>query len=106
METQKMPKNAKIFNCEKCHFTCNRKSNYEKHLLTTKHQMETFGNPKNAEQKVCDVCNKEFKSKSGLWKHKKVCVGTENSIEPDISQPTDDTSIKDDVTFKNTFKLK
>jgi len=22
----------------------------------------------------CDVCNKEFKSKSGLWKHKKVCV--------------------------------
>jgi hypothetical protein len=22
----------------------------------------------------CDGCNKEFKSKSGLWKHKKVCV--------------------------------
>ena len=103
METQKMPKNAEKYNCEKCHFTCNKKSNFEKHLLTTKHQMETFGNPKNAEKKACDVCNKEFRSKSGLWKHKKVCVGIDTPEETEVTQTTDNTPSNDDVTFKNMF---
>ena len=61
--------------------------------------METFGNPKNAEKKACDVCNKEFKSKSGLWKHKKVCVGIDTPEETEVTQTTDNTSSNDDITF-------
>lgn len=103
METLKMPKNAEKYNCVKCHFTCNKKSNFEQHLLTTKHQMETFGNPKNAEQKSCDTCNKIFKSKSGLWKHKKVCVGVKNTIESVTETPNIDIVTNDDATFKHMF---
>ena len=29
MLTKKMPKNAEKFSCEKCGFTCSKKSNYE-----------------------------------------------------------------------------
>ena len=81
MEINKMPKNAKEFYCEKCDFICSKKSNYEKHLLTTKHKMEIFGkngNRKNADFYDCDTCNKNFKSNSGLWKHKKKCVTINN----------------------------
>ena len=32
-----MPKNAGKFICECCHFSCSKKSNYDKHLITRKH---------------------------------------------------------------------
>ena len=35
---EKMPKNAEIFFCEYCDFKCCKKSNYDKHLLTSKHK--------------------------------------------------------------------
>lgn len=48
-----MPKNAEIFYCETCHFKCCKQSNYDKHLLTLKHQhadkMLTNADGKNAE---------------------------------------------------------
>ena len=31
-------KNAEKFMCEKCDFVCSKKSNFDKHLLTLKHQ--------------------------------------------------------------------
>ena len=37
MTDKLMPKNADIFNCKKCHFKCSKKSNFSKHLLTSKH---------------------------------------------------------------------
>ena len=39
-ETNKMPKNAEVFSCEKCNFTCFKKSNYDTHLATRKHKMK------------------------------------------------------------------
>ena len=38
MENNKMLKNAKIYECKKCLFTCSKQSNYNTHLLTTKHR--------------------------------------------------------------------
>ena len=75
MTAKKMPKNAEFFICEKCNFTCSKKSNYEKHLLTRKHQIltNTYKKmPKNAEH-LC-TCGKSYKHRQSLSNHKKKCL--------------------------------
>ena len=66
-------KNASKFICEKCDFKCCKKSNYEKHLSTRKHKSLTCLTEK--EQKmlhhICSGCGKEYKSREGIWYHKK-----------------------------------
>ena len=79
-ETILMPKNAKKFYCEKCHFTCSKESNWIKHTMTLKHNNET--NETNLEQKKnikcqkkyeCEFCENTFNSRTTLWRHKKTC---------------------------------
>ena len=75
METQKMEENGEKFICKKCNFKTLYNSNYQKHLLTTKHTTETYGNnkmSKNGTALVCS-CGKKYETRSGLWKHKIVC---------------------------------
>ena len=71
--------------CEPCDFVCCKKYSWDRHILTAKHQNATNSNkiatekeqkgqnePK--EQKFsCDKCNKEFKDRTGIWRHKKKC---------------------------------
>tara|TARA_Y100000992_G_scaffold302503_1_gene276955 strand:+ start:4431 stop:5315 length:885 start_codon:yes stop_codon:yes gene_type:complete len=102
MEIKKMPKNAQEFYCEKCDFSCNKKSNFEKHLLTTKHKMEingNIGNGKNADFFECENCSKTFKSNSGLWKHKKKCLTINNEIKTENIK----TESKHSVDYKDMF---
>lgn len=89
-----MPKNAVFFQCKKCDFSCSKKSNWDKHLATRKHQIRTLSNekmPKNAASYMCSICDKIYSSRSSLWYHKKKCmeqtydissglVGTTNEI--------------------------
>ena len=79
MATEKSKKGAIIFICEKCNFKCNKKSNYNKHILTAKHinqhnQQEKCQkgakNAKNYNKLLCE-CGKTYKDRSGLWRHKK-----------------------------------
>ena len=65
MTAKKMPKNAEIFVCEKCNFTCSKKSNYEKHILTRKHQILT---------KKCRKMPSTFVRVENLTNIVKVCV--------------------------------
>ena len=83
METNSVLKSSHEFNCEFCDYKSCRESQYNRHLLTAKHirkQMET-----NSFQKVPDLlsceCGRSFKTKSGLWKHKKTCKNKENLDE-------------------------
>ena len=71
METIFTSKNIKLFICEKCDFRCSKKSNYTKHLLTRKHNMELIGIKKKCQKQIftCEVCEKQYLSQSGLWKH-------------------------------------
>jgi hypothetical protein len=72
---------ANNFYCEKCDYTCYKKYNWDKHILTAKHSQETngiileteSGKKWQNENICCENCNKEFKTRSGLWKHKKNC---------------------------------
>ena len=92
-----MPKNAEIFHCNKCNFKCSKKSNYDQHLLTRKHNMELNGNDWKSKNAVCENCEKTFKTASGLWKHQQKCANKQmlqqnepylphNEPEPEISK--------------------
>ena len=59
------------FNCEKCNYGCSKKGDFNKHILSAKHNTETVGNDYS-----CSHCAKNFKTRSGLWKHKKACTYT------------------------------
>lgn len=91
----KIPPNFPKYFCEFCNIKTNYKKDYNNHLLTAKHLKLTNGN--NLETKfppisqnqpeiiihkffVCETCNKEYKSRAGLWKHKKSHCNTENKI--------------------------
>ena len=85
MTTNLMPKNEKIFFCEKCNFKCCKISNYNSHVLTRKHkilQNTTEKMPKNAEY-ICD-CGKEYKHHSSLWNHKKTCNYKKEEINEEV----------------------
>ena len=77
METKNAPKRAEKYSCKLCDYYTSKKGDYNRHLGTLKHkwkQMETNGNQKRALENQCEFCNKIFKSRSGLWKHEKLCV--------------------------------
>jgi len=90
METILSPEIAKKFNCEICDYSCRNRFDYNKHLLTLKHKKNENGNkmetleialdlqkmpksPKSLDVFTCENCQREYKNKSGLWKHNKKC---------------------------------
>jgi len=79
---KKTPKNADIFECKKCTFKCCKESDWDRHVLTSKHKNRTNLNkktPKNAENIfTCQNCNKTYNARNSLWYHKQKCVQTEN----------------------------
>ena len=82
VEGLESPKITKKFICEKCNYTCNRQSEYNRHLLTAKHnmeQMEQNKSPKITTPFICS-CGKKYKVSSGLWKHKKKCANLNISV--------------------------
>ena len=84
MDYKNSPKLAKHFYCEKCDYICCKQSDYNKHLLTLKHQkddaddvLDDANSPKLAALYFCE-CGKEYKHRQGLWKHKKLCDENNN----------------------------
>lgn len=104
-----MPKNAEIYSCEICAFTCSKKSNYNKHLLTAKHKSATNPQPKNAEKCrfICGVCNKEYKDRTGLWRHSKKCIfdPLTSCSEEKIPVIVDNETINDEVPSNNNSNI-
>ena len=76
---------SKKYCCENCDYYTDRKSNLVNHLGSAKHLNIAIGN--NFKQKlskktyICDNCNNEYKTSSGLWKHKNNCYKTNESTE-------------------------
>ena len=67
-----------VFYCKNCDYSTSKKSNYDKHILTAKHQKIIEGDNLcgKGDSKIilaCDKCKKVYKSRNGLWKHNKVC---------------------------------
>jgi hypothetical protein len=94
MEIKKSPKISKKFFCKYCDFKCCRKSEWDIHILRPKHINSLNGNKneilemEKISTHIC-VCKKEYKTNSGLWKHKKICTFEENlNIVPDLNEIT------------------
>ena len=94
MLTKKVPQ----FICNCCNYSTIRKSQYNRHILTAKHNMlhkkyeETDPN-----KYVCDVCNKNYKSRVGLWGHKKTC-----DLEQQDAQENNETDIIIELVKQHT----
>jgi hypothetical protein len=84
MVTKKLQKVAPIFFCKKCDYTTSKKSSFDKHLATAKHHLVTLGNSEvalnDSHLYSCEKCNKTFKSRHGLWYHKKKCDPIQQNV--------------------------
>ena len=62
--------------CKNCNFYSNNKNDFNRHISTAKHKKRVFGNKNEfleIKKLICECCSKEYKTKSGLWKHHKAC---------------------------------
>ena len=68
-------KNPSEFFCEKCNYLSSRKSQYIRHLSTTKHKMivNTVGTTNKPSGIFECICGKTYKYDSGYYRHKKSC---------------------------------
>lgn len=70
--------------CNVCHYATSKKFNFDKHILTSKHQEAMVSNDfvaKSSNKKYHCECGKEYCDNSGLWRHKKKCVIINNANE-------------------------
>ena len=86
------------YTCQKCDFSTYNKTDYNRHLKTNKHKkkkgVETHvSNALEKTQKgvfflpIWCECNRYFKTRSGLWKHKKKCEWIqEKKMETNVSK--------------------
>jgi hypothetical protein len=86
------------YECTLCEYNTIRKSQYERHLGTSKHQ-SIIDNVFMQDPLQCNNCNKKYKDRSGLWKHKKKCKIDENVVIDKANNTMDDV-INDNAELK------
>ena len=88
----KNTKNTNIFSCELCDYSCSKKGDYRRHLSTRKHKIRTGEEQIEQDEKhnstpkyyECNLCNKQYKSRSAHWAHKKKCeISLEIASKPE-----------------------
>jgi len=110
---------AAKFYCKCCDYGTSRKSSYDDHILSAKHQKCTIGNVLEtngyqtsskfcASKYSCKQCEKNFKGRSGLWKHTQICSSKEDierEFEDEIDNPDE---LKEFMKYlmKENFEMK
>ena len=70
-----------IFYCNLCHYGCCKKSSWNQHITTSKHQKATNGLHSATKKYACEKCHINFKHHSSYYRHKKNClIDKKNSI--------------------------
>jgi hypothetical protein len=104
-------KTQKNYECVICDYKCSSKFLLTQHLSTQKHKKhikQRLATPKYEEIKFrCEYCNKEYKQRSGLWRHKKKCNINNNNnnnnndlkqvIETVISNLNNNNNVKNEL---------
>jgi len=85
--TKKLQKVAPNFFCEKCDYRCSKKSSFEKHLLTKKHNT-TKSDKILQDGFTCD-CGKTYKHRTSLYNHKRSCEKVAKSCSKSCSETID-----------------
>jgi hypothetical protein len=103
MATVLVPKSSKSYECKACDYITERKSQYDRHLLTAKHRSATISNKKVQSNNIfydCE-CGKIYKDRTGLWRHRKKCCQPNNSYYSELKQE----EFMIDEEFKITPKM-
>jgi hypothetical protein len=93
---------SSLFHCKICDYLTSKIGNYDEHLLTDKHKRRQKGDKGDTKTSifVCENCNKQYTSRNGLWKHKKIC----NNIKKcQIKQNSENEKLK--ITDDNLILL-
>jgi len=100
-------KNIPKFYCEVCDYNTYKKSSYVDHVLSAKHKKlsvaNILGDKGDANsafllpEHICDICKKKYKSRNGLWKHKKICN--------DQPKTTNNINIYDTISDKELIMM-
>jgi hypothetical protein len=111
------PKNAVKFACENCNFKCCKKSDWDRHLLTLKHNNTDKiltntddGDAENASltQNFICICGKGYKHRQSLFNHKKNCQNKNIIKENDNNDNNNNDNNNDLVKYlmKENSELK
>ena len=86
----KVQKSSINYICETCNYITVRKSQYDRHLLTAKHEYRTIRTekvPKSSSMYECE-CGKQYKARNSLWYHRSKCTYTKPVILVQNTQNT------------------
>jgi len=117
MLTKKNEKNEKKYECKLCDYFTFKKTDFNRHLLTAKHQnrasVDTLftknaqknENNENNKEFTC-ICSKKYKSRQGLYIHKKKCSFIKNENNEN-NETKEERSITDydvkNMSYKDMF---
>jgi hypothetical protein len=111
MSTQNVQNVPKKLFCKICDYSTCRKSQYDRHILTSKHLKSTNNQKKstNSSEKISDgfacCCGKVYKERTGLWRHKKKCNVSENeSHELEENEKMENNSIIGKIDHEDLIK--
>jgi hypothetical protein len=110
---RKNPQKSPKYFCEICNLHTSNKKDFGRHLLTAKHQNmgilnkswvdENEKSPKIPKLYSCEFCNKEYKSPSGLWNHRrKTCLAPPLTQTMSTATPT---VLENTITPNNMFEV-
>ena len=95
------------YTCDLCDFICYKKSNYETHLLSSKHKnrvkLSNF-EKQPCNQFICENCNKTYKARNSLWYHIKKCHSVDDETNNTKNEPTDKELIM--ILMKENSEMK
>ena len=81
--------------CEKCSFVTSNKNDYTRHTITRKHQEYVKRYKKTQCPQTglynCDKCNKQFKSRTSIYRHKPICDMKNNKPSANFSNTAPST---------------
>ena len=80
--------------CSKCDFSATNKKDYKRHLISQKHICQNDGY-------ICNMCSKLYKTRSGLWKHKKTYHKETDLIKSDKTENKIDKLEKEILDIQN-----
>ena len=110
MMTMMTQKTTNDFVCEKCHFVCSKKRDYERHILTRKHKNDDKKATDHIKKYECE-CGKSFAYRQGLYVHKKSCKIeiiidniTNNEVKNESKKTDEQIDSKTDKELKDLVK--
>ena len=110
MELNKIKKVPKFF-CENCNYSTERKSQYERHLLTAKHKntYKSYTNtynkvPKSSKPFSC-ICGMNYKHRQSLYNHQKICKKIDiNNSNNDFNNAAENTNLENEEKNSKNFE--